>query len=139
VPRLNVEETLPLYRSVASAVAEGLVQSATTPSMGGLALALARTALAGRLGLELDVTDVEDLGALDPDVALFSESPGRFLITVAETDVDRFAAHFAGLPCRRVGRVTSEARLSVRAGARVWLDVGVDALATAFKETLADE
>ena len=139
MPRLKVEETLPLYRRLASAVAEGLVQSATTPSMGGLALALARTALAARLGLDIDFTDVGDLGALDPDVALFSESPGRFLITVAEEDVDRFAAHFAGLPCYRVGRVISEAKLAVRSGGREWLDVAVDALATAFKETLADE
>jgi phosphoribosylformylglycinamidine synthase len=138
VPRLRVEETLPLYRGLTSAMAEGLVQSATTPAMGGLALALARTVLAGRLGLQLDFTDLEDLGALDPDVALFSESPGRFLITVAGTDAERFATHFAGLPCSRVGRVTSEAKLSVRAGARVWLDVGVDALVTAFKETLND-
>ncbi len=139
VPRLDVSETLPLYRRLARAADLGWVRSATTPALGGWALAFARTALAGGLGLALDLSDCAELTALAPDVALFSESPGRFLITVAARDAGRAEEHFAGLACRRAGAVTSEARLVVRAGGRAWIDLDLGTLRAAFKETLVDE
>jgi phosphoribosylformylglycinamidine synthase len=139
VPRLDVEATRPLYRRLAAATTNGWVRSAAAPAKGGWALAFARTAIAGATGLDLDVGGCDDLMGLAPDVALFSESPGRLLITVAPGDADRLERHFAGLACRRVGRVIEEPRLHVRAGGRDWLDVDVADLASAFKETLADE
>jgi phosphoribosylformylglycinamidine synthase len=139
VPRVNVGETLPLYRRVATASENGWVRSAATPAKGGWALAFARTAMAGATGLDLQLDDCDDLMGLGPDLALFSESPGRFLITVAEEHADRFESHFRGVACRRVGHVTRESRLRVRADNRAWLDVDVAEMKSAFKETLADE
>jgi phosphoribosylformylglycinamidine synthase len=71
-------------------------------------------------------------------VALFSESLGRFLVTVAPDDAERFERHFEGLPCRRVGTVTREASLRVHVEDREWLDAGLADLKSPFKETLAD-
>ena len=71
-------------------------------------------------------------------MALFSESLGRFLVTVASADAKRCERHFDGLACHRVGEVTREARLRVSSGRRPWLDVAVADLRAAFKETLAD-
>ena len=76
---------------------------------------------------------------LPPDVALFSESPGRFLITVAAADANRLERLFEGHPCRRAGRVAGDGRLRVRWGAAVRVDLEAQALLDAFKETLADE
>jgi phosphoribosylformylglycinamidine synthase len=138
VPRLEVAETVPLYRRFAAALERGWVRSAATPAKGGWALAFARSAMAGDLGLDLNLGDCAELADLAPDVALFSESTGRLLVTVAREDAERFAACFEGLPCRRVGSVTREARLRVRGKRRLWLDVGVDRLRSAFQETLTD-
>jgi phosphoribosylformylglycinamidine synthase len=138
VPRLDVAETLPLYRRLSEASRRDWVASAATPAMGGWALALARATMAGDGGLELDVSGCEDLLELAPDVALFSESAGRFLITVPDEHADSFERHFDGLACRRVGCVTSEPRLRVRAGRSMWLDLETEPLRRAFKETLED-
>jgi phosphoribosylformylglycinamidine synthase len=115
------------------------VRSAAVPALGGLALVLARCAMAGRTGLDLDLAACPDLAALPPDVALFAESAGRFVVTVAPEDAPRFVAGFDGLACSGLGRVTAEARLRVRGTAGPLLDVDVASLAAAFKETLADE
>jgi phosphoribosylformylglycinamidine synthase len=139
VPRLRSEETLPLYRSLERALAKGLVRSAATPTRGGWALAFARTVMAGELGLDLDLSDCSDLAQLPTDVALFSESPGRFLITVRPEDVEVFEREFGGTTCHRVGRVTQGGRLKVRTAGTACLDLGVRELKIAFKRTLADE
>jgi len=138
VPRVDPERTFPLYRALADAIGAGLVRSAATPSRGGLALALARSAMAGELGIDTDLGECEDLSVLERDVAMFSESCGRFVVTTAETDAAAFAERMRGLPCRRVGRVTEEPRLCVRCGGRTILDNDVAALKESYKEALSD-
>jgi len=139
VPRLNVEQTLPLYRSLERVMRAGLVRSAATPARGGWALAFARTVMAGELGLELDLSGCADLAALPADVALFSESPGRFLNTTAEQDAERFEQQCEGPACRRVGRVTADGRLRVQIDGEARLDLELDQLKLAFKQTVVDE
>jgi len=136
VPRVRAEETIPLYRALAEAVRRGLVRSAATPALGGLALAIARSAMAGEAGVDVDLGTCPDLTALPPDVALFSESNGRFVITAAQADASSIEALFMGLPCRRVGTVTAARRVRLAMGPSRLLDVDLDALKTAYQETL---
>ena len=81
--RLELSETLPRYRALETAIRAGIVRSVAVVAKGGLGVSFARMALASRLGLELDLTGAADLAGLDPDVALFSESLGRLLVSVA--------------------------------------------------------
>ncbi len=138
-PRVDPAETLPLYRAFDSAVRERLVRSASVPARGGLALALARAAMAGELGMDLDLDRCPDLAALPADVALFAESGGRFVATVPEEHAAAFARRFEGLACRRIGTVTGAPRLVARLGGKTVLDADVFELKTAFKATLAEE
>ena len=138
-PTVETAQTIPLYRAVARAARESLIQSATTPARGGLGPALARCVMAAGLGLDLDLWNCPDIGELRPDTAIFSESNGRFVVTTRPEDADRFEAIFDGLACRRVGTVVDQARLRVRSGGRTWLDLGLDKLKPAFKERLGDE
>ena len=137
VPTVDVNATLPLYRCFAAAVANGWVRSAATSALGGLAVAIARSAMAGELGADLSLDQAP--GATEPavDEFLFSESNGRFLVTVAPSDAEAFAAHFAGLPCLRIGTVTHEPRLRLNRGERR-IDVTVDALKERFLGGLAN-
>jgi phosphoribosylformylglycinamidine synthase len=137
VPRIDAGETLPLYQALESAMKRRLVRSAATAAKGGLALALARAAMAGCLGLELDLDLVPDLAQLPPDVALFSESNGRFVVTVARDDARDFEALLDGLPCRRIGTVTSTRSLRVAIGGRVRVELPLAAMKAAYKETLS--
>jgi phosphoribosylformylglycinamidine synthase len=132
LPKLDLDETRPLYGALAAALGERRVRSAATPALGGLALALARSALAGELGAELDLDLAPDLAALPADVALFSESNGRFVVTVAESDSTEFERKLAPNACVRLGTVTARPRLSLRHRGRTIVDVELDALRGAF-------
>jgi phosphoribosylformylglycinamidine synthase len=125
-----------LYQAVESAMKRRFVRSAATPAKGGLALALARAAMAGGRGLDLDLDLVPDLAQLPPDVALFSESNGRFVVTVARDDAEAFESLFDGLPCRRIGTVCSTTSLRVAQGGAVRVDLPIAAMKAAYKETL---
>ncbi|WP_308188253.1 phosphoribosylformylglycinamidine synthase subunit PurL [Nocardioides sp. R-C-SC26] len=66
----------------------GLLTSAHDLADGGLAQALVEGALRNLCGVRVDLAGVHE----DPFVALFSESAGRVLVTVAEGDVERLTA-----------------------------------------------
>ena len=136
-PEVDVQAFLPLYRAVHDAIGAGLVRSAATPGKGGLAAALARCVLAGGLGMELDLSEAPGVLGLATDVALFSESNGRFVLTVEPDAAPELERRLGGRPFRRAGAVTEEPWLRVhRAGERV-LDVGVEELRARFHEGLA--
>jgi phosphoribosylformylglycinamidine synthase len=135
-PAVDPAATLPLYKALEQAINQGLVQSAATPARGGLGLALARSAMAGMLGAEIDLDKAEDMAALDTDRALFSESAGRFVITVSTADASRFEQAVAPHRLRKIGTVSGSGRLGVRHGGRQILDCNLDAMKRNWKETL---
>ena len=82
VPRVEAATARPLYESLSVAMAQGLVASCHDCSDGGLGIALAETAFAGGFGMHVDLRFVPGAGDLRDDVALFSETPSRFVVTV---------------------------------------------------------
>lgn len=131
-PQVEAERFLPVYRALEAAIRAGEVRSAATPTRGGLAIALARSALAGGLGVKVDLDALPGATGLATDVALFSESNGRFVVSVASSDREAFEARFAGLPCRRIGQVVAEPRLAVSHGGRSALDLPLAELRAAY-------
>jgi phosphoribosylformylglycinamidine synthase len=93
--------------------------------------------MAGELGLDLDLDACPDLAALPQDVALFSESNGRFIVTIEARHAGAFERLFTGLPCRRIGTVTQAAYLRAVLGGRLRIDLPIAALKAAYKEPLA--
>jgi phosphoribosylformylglycinamidine synthase II len=136
VPRVDPRETVPLYEAVQRAIREELLQSCHSPVRGGLAVALARTAMGGELGLDVDLDLDPHLRALAWPAALFSESNGRYVVSVAPDRVAAFEACLHGCAFARVGAVTAAPRLVVRHGNRVVVDADVLGLKAAWKETL---
>ena len=61
---------------------KGSVASCHDCSDGGLGVALAETAFAGALGMEVDLRKVPSSGVDRNDFLLFSESQSRFVVTV---------------------------------------------------------
>jgi len=113
VPRLAVEEALALYDRVERATAAELLHSAHAPAMGGLAVALARMAFGGELGLAIDLRAVPRLDAEADDELLYSESGTRLLATCAPGEERRLLEVLDGVPCARIGEVTATPRLHV--------------------------
>jgi phosphoribosylformylglycinamidine synthase len=108
VPQVRPESFLPLYRSLHHAMGRGLVESAHGVYRGGLAVHLAMVAMAGGLGLHADLTAVTVEGSPSEEQILYSESAGRFIVTIAPENRDAFEAAMAGHPVACVGRITED-------------------------------
>ncbi|HEX4466677.1 MAG TPA: phosphoribosylformylglycinamidine synthase subunit PurL [Solirubrobacteraceae bacterium] len=83
LPDVGIEEVRRAQEAVRDAVRAGTLGSAHDIAEGGLAVALAECALAGRLGasVALDGDVLAELAAGDVEAALFGEAPGGFLIS----------------------------------------------------------
>jgi phosphoribosylformylglycinamidine synthase II len=110
---------LDVHRRVTSfvrdAVREGWVSSAHDCADGGVAVALAESALSGNIGVEATVP-----AAGRRDTALFGEGPSRFILSVSEDATGRLRAlaDERGIPLVLVGR-TGGVRVRIRsAGVR---------------------
>lgn len=127
-----------LYRALHRAVNRGLVHSCHTPALGGLAPALARTALAGGLGLDVDLGRVPGTATSDLSI-LYSESNSRFLVGVAPEAAAEFESCLKGQPCARIGsaRADEVLRISGRDGG-ILIEQSLAALRSAWKEALGD-
>ncbi len=96
-PELNLEQESSSARAIRRAIAEGLLQSAHDCSLGGLAMALAESAIVGGFGARIKAP-------LDPPTdnppswrfgLLFGESQGRYLVSLRAADVPTADALFA--------------------------------------------
>lgn len=109
------------YRSLHRAMRAGLIASCHDVSEGGLSVAIAEMCIASGLGATIDRLPHDDVTA-----ALFSESAGRLIVEVAESDVDALT-QIVG-PLHRLGSVSAVPVLAI-AGVT---PIDVDRLRDAF-------
>ncbi len=125
VPGLDAAAARERYGRLTEAISRELIASACPVSHGGLGTALAKVAIAGRLGMDLTL----DAG-MRPDYFLFSESLGRFVVTVAP-DNKRAFERILGTDATLLGRVGGRSlRITAR---KLLLDLTVDELEAAYK------
>jgi phosphoribosylformylglycinamidine synthase len=104
-PRVNLLAERSLQNATLAMIHRGLVKSAHDCSDGGLACALAESALGageGPLGFEVELGD-----DVPPVALLFGEAQGRIVISCASGDVDAVLAlaDDHGVPARAIGAV----------------------------------
>ncbi len=111
VPRFRGDKEREHYRVLQEAIGQGLVSAAHGVYRGGLGIHLILMALAGDLGLEMDLSRVPASPNLRPDKLLFSETCGRVILTVDPQKQEAFEDLMAGCICRSVGEVTKTRRV----------------------------
>lgn len=129
-PVLDLQVEKQLLDAVLSAIQGGLVRSAHDLSEGGLAAALAESCISGGIGAKIELDS-----ALRADLALFSESQSRIVLSAAPAQAEQLLDHLAsrGVPVQRIGVVEGSAlKVSVNGAsaidrpvkelARVWED-----------------
>lgn len=115
VPKVtNPQAAIEMYRALHRAMKEGIVASCHDLSDGGFGVALAESAFAGGLGAEVHLSKLLLDEINRDDLALFSETPCRFLITVHETHRTAFGEALSGFPVACVGEVTQRQSLKIR-------------------------
>jgi phosphoribosylformylglycinamidine synthase len=118
VPRPDLTRAPGVFAAVHNAIQQGLVRSCHDPSEGGLAVAVAEMAFAGGIGA--DVTSTGAPGLAD-EVALFSESPTRFVVEVRPDRATAFEVCLAGQPFARLGQTVKEPRLRIAGSSGEWI------------------
>ena len=98
------------YQKLHEAILNGDIESCHDVSEGGIAVAIAEMAMAGRLGVEISVAS-----SLSNDWCYFSESCGRFILEVKHESVASIRELF-GKDAQIIGRVTAEQVLSLGNG-----------------------
>ncbi len=102
-----------MYRALHKAISDGLVASCHDLSDGGLGTALAESAFSGGLGARIRLADLPMKGVDRDDVALFSETPCRFLVSVSPDAQATLEQAMDGFACARIGTVMEAPRLEI--------------------------
>ncbi|MCK6418158.1 MAG: AIR synthase-related protein [Alphaproteobacteria bacterium] len=119
-----------IYRQYSRAARDYLIASALGVDYGGLGAALAKKAIAGQRGLDIDLSGLD----LPADKAMFSESAGRILVTVAPAHRKAFEKMFKGLPTLMLGHVAYSNKLNIKN----ILQADIQKLDEAYKGTFKD-
>ncbi|NQX49892.1 phosphoribosylformylglycinamidine synthase subunit PurL [Paenibacillus tritici] len=132
-PELDLATERKLLDAVLAAIRSGLVRSAHDLSEGGLAGALAESCISGTIGANIELS----AGGLRPDVALFSESQSRILLTSAPDRAEELRAAVAayGVPVEVIGTVGGD-RLRVALEGSAALDEAVTELKTIWEDAI---
>ncbi|HLD43389.1 MAG TPA: AIR synthase-related protein [Candidatus Nanoarchaeia archaeon] len=139
VPKSDFAEIKERYAAVSNAIKQDLVHSCQYIAKGGLAASLANSSLGGDLGVFVE------LGALDtplgtrPDTLLFSESTGRFVVSVHPSNRKEFEESMKGAYLRLIGDVRKDKEFKITSYGAGVVATTVDQLREANKGTITPE
>ncbi|MFG1735400.1 phosphoribosylformylglycinamidine synthase subunit PurL [Paenibacillus sp. 843] len=131
-PELNLDTEKKLLGGVLKAIQSGLVQSAHDVSEGGLAAALAESCISGNVGASVQwSTDLRS------DVALFSESQSRIVLSVSPDHKNALEKLLqeTGVPFTALGVVGGN-KLSININGASALEESVEALKSVWEDAI---
>ena len=117
LPAPDLDAVVAACAVVRFAVREGRLASAHDISDGGLAVALAESAIAGGIGCRVDIQQPLRERGCQPEEALFGEGPGGFLVSGERAALEEIGATLLG--------EVAGATIEIAAGDRS-LSVGLD-------------
>ncbi len=113
VPKVDATKNVRLYRALGHCMDDGIIASAQSVARGGLAVALAKTAMGGELGMDVSVEHLPGTTLRD-DFALYSESQGRIVVTIAPQDKEQFEQHMQGNGHACIGMMRGDAQFTIK-------------------------
>jgi phosphoribosylformylglycinamidine synthase len=137
-----------MAEKLVTAIEKGLVRAAHDCSEGGIGVALAEMAFAGRLGAKADLAPIGAFGdetdfapgPMRSDHKLFSESNGRWIVEVPAPRLKEFQKHFDTPVVRKcvypLGAVTDDGKVTVVDGKRKLVEVEAEACREAWRTAL---
>jgi len=114
VPQLEPELSMKCSRALASAIKEELVASCHGIYRGGLGTHLALVVMGGSLGMTVDLGKVPRREVEANHILLYSETPGRFIVTIDPKDRASFESFLDSIPHAFIGTVSDGPDFVVR-------------------------
>jgi phosphoribosylformylglycinamidine synthase len=137
VPKVDADFAIKVYKAVSKVTDRKLANSLHTPAIGGLAAGFAKIAIAGRLGLEIDLNKIpSSSGKMTAHELLFSESNSRFIMTVSPKNRKSVENILRTIPYAAVGKVTAGDSITVKSGSRTLVKASTVELLKKYKGTL---
>ncbi|MBN1932198.1 MAG: phosphoribosylformylglycinamidine synthase subunit PurS [Desulfobacterales bacterium] len=140
VPRVRPEQFTAMYRILCRALKNELTASAHGIYRGGLGVHLAMVAMGGNLGMQVNLADVPVTEVDRNDKILFSESAGRFIVTIDPEKKKAFEKMFNGYPCACIGKVTAASDFIIKGlnSHTPLISIPVKNLKTAWKQPFGE-
>jgi phosphoribosylformylglycinamidine synthase len=140
VPKVNPAVAKATFAGVHRAIRQRLVRSCHDLSEGGLAVAAVEMAMAGGLGMRLNLDPLAAIADanLTATTMLFSESNSRFLVEVEPGNAAEFQAILdeSAVAVAKLGTIDDSGRCTVARGDTEVLDVDLVAAKRAWQEPL---
>ena len=139
VPEVAAKTLQPRYLRLHRAIKEGLVSSCHTISRGGLAVHLVLMAMGGELGMDVDLNRVPAVPGLSSTRMLYSETCGRFILTVSQENRERFEEMFHSMELGWIGTVTDSPQFTITRGkGKTIIRKNIQDLKKAWKKPFGD-
>ena len=113
IPQVIASKNIKLYKAYFNCVQQNLIASAISLTRGGLGLSLAKMSMGGLLGVNINLKNLPGQFSRN-DFSLFSESQGRFLVTISPQNKSKFREYLKGIPIAQIGEVTNDQKFIVR-------------------------
>ena len=139
VPQVRIDEFLATYRALSEAIKRRLVASAHGIHSGGLGVHLAMVAMGGNFGMRIELNRVPANDLNRDDTVMFSESAGRFIVTVDPQNREIFESLFKNLTCACIGTVTEKPQFEIKGlKQEIIVSVAIKDLKSAWKKPFGD-
>ncbi|MCP4670683.1 MAG: phosphoribosylformylglycinamidine synthase [Desulfobacula sp.] len=143
VPHVDFDKFKNIYKTLQNAVENQLLASCHAVARGGLGVHLSYMTMAGGLGLDIDLSRLpkdKGRGTLLDETMLYSESAGRFIVTIAPENKSRFEELFSTVSSACMGTVTKEHdHLKITGRHKnILVDLSIKNVAKAFNKTFGD-
>ncbi|MFA5948408.1 MAG: AIR synthase-related protein [Candidatus Gracilibacteria bacterium] len=140
VPKVDAEKSINIYRKYEEAINQKLIASSLSPSIGGFMPALAKKAIAGNLGVKIDLSKMpieKDINR--DDFLMFSETQSRFIVSINPKNKEKFEKIFNGIPFAQIGEVTEEKMFQITGlSGKTIIKKDIQSLEEAYKKTFKD-
>jgi phosphoribosylformylglycinamidine (FGAM) synthase-like enzyme len=135
VPQVRSAEFFQNYRKLSQAISRGMVASAHGIYRGGLGVHLAMVAMGGNLGMQIELGRVPMDAVPREDSVMFSESAGRFIVTIDPAKREVFESLFNNVTCACIGSVTEQPQFEIKGlNHKTIISVSIDQLKEAWKK-----
>ncbi|MBI5452015.1 phosphoribosylformylglycinamidine synthase, partial [Candidatus Gottesmanbacteria bacterium] len=135
VPRVDAAKNKKLYKAFSHAIRKNLISSSISCGRGGLAIALAKKALGGKLGIEISLKNIPGEVSRD-DFALFSESQGRIVVTVHPERKKQFEKIMRGNSFAKIGKVLQNKLIIIKGlKSNVIVNTNIDKALKSYRKT----
>jgi phosphoribosylformylglycinamidine synthase len=135
-PKVDGSRACGLYKKFYQAVQKGIIASSIPVNLGGLGAALAKMCIAGKLGADIDLSELKRATDVNrDDFALFSETQSRIIVTIAPEKQKEFEEIFAKVNFSKIGEIAGQRFIVKGLNGNVIINSDLKDLDEAYKKT----